>query len=414
MSEAKQGRLRRGVGLTAEEMRHVLGLSGVFSLRLLGLFLVLPVLSVYALSLKGATPFLAGLTVGFYGLAQLMMQVPSGVLSDRLGRKPVIVAGLAVYATGSLVAATSHGIYGLLAGRFIQGCGAIASVVLALITDLTRDEVRGRAMAMVGIGIGMSFMVGFGAGPLLAARYGVPFLFFIVAGLDTLAIAYLLGFVPSPPTRRGSTASMRDLGAILSDRNLVSLYAVMFILHLGLTAVWVVTPKILLERWDQRHVWHVYLPMILIAGLLMLPAMGLAEAKQRLRTLLAVGMAIGAAGLLAMALAGGAPKATAIGLVVFFVGFNLIEPVLPSLVSRFAPADRRGSAMGFFNMSQFTGAFCGGALGGFALGHGRSVLYWVLLAACVPWAWLASRVEAPPLRKPAEDLEADIAAAEGA
>lgn len=395
----KPGRLRRGVGLTNEEMRHVGGLSGIFALRLLGLFLVLPVLSVYALGLKGATPFLAGLAVGFYGLAQTGMQVPFGMLSDRFGRKPIIVLGLSIYVVGSVVAALSHGIYGLLLGRFMQGMGAISSVLLALIADLTRDEVRGRAMAFVGIAIGMSFTLGFVAGPILAARHGVPFLFWVLAGLDAFAIVYLLSFIPSRPLKRASAVKLSDLGTVLGNRNLVALDGVMFLMHMGLTAVWVVTPSILLEHWARRNIWHVYLPMILLAGGIMLPAMGFAEAKQRLRTLLAAGMALAGAGFLVLALAPGHAHAAAWGLITYFVGFNLMEPVLPSLVSRFAPEDLRGSAMGLFNMSQFMGAFCGGALGGFALGHGRFVLYWILLAACPPWAWLASRVEAPPLRR---------------
>lgn len=406
-----QSRLRRGVGLTNEEMRHVAGLSGIFSLRLLGLFLVLPVLSVYAMGLQGATPFLAGLSVGFYGLAQTGMQLPFGMLSDRWGRKPVIVMGLLIYVVGSVVAATSHGIYGLLLGRFMQGMGAIASVVLALIADLTRDEVRGRAMAFVGIAIGMSFTLGFILGPILAARKGVPFLFWLVACLDLLAVVYLLTCIPSHPPKRSSSVTLKDLGTVLHDRNLASLDGVMFLLHMGLTAVWVVTPAILLEHWDRRHMWHVYLPMILLAGGIMLPAMGFAEAKQRLRTLLGAGLATAAAGLVVLALAPGHPTAAATGLIIYFIGFNLMEPVLPSLVSRFAPEEMRGSAMGLFNMSQFIGAFCGGALGGFALGHGRYILYWILLAAALPWAWLASRVEAPPRRKPVEDLTADVSAA---
>ncbi len=406
-----QSTLRRGVGLTNEEMRHVGGLSGVIALRLLGLFLVLPVLSVYALGLRGSTPFLAGLAVGFYGLAQMIMQAPAGILSDRFGRKPVIVAGLLIYVGGSMLAALSHGIYGLLAGRFLQGLGAISSVILALIADLTRDEVRGRAMAFVGIGIGLSFTLGFVVGPILAARHGVPFLFWVLAALDAFAIVYVLALIPSRPPKRAAAVTRGNLAIVLRDRNLVSLDAVMLLMHMGLTAVWVVTPAILLDHWSRRGIWHVYLPMILLAGFIMLPAMGFAEAKQRLRTLLAAGLTLAAAGLAVLAFSPGSARLTAAGLIVYFVGFNLMEPVLPSLVSRFAPEELRGSAMGLFNMSQCLGNFCGGALGGFALGHGRYVLYWVLLAACLPWVWFASRVEAPPRRKLAQDLEADVAAA---
>ena len=398
MVKTKGDALRRGVGLTREELGHVFGLSGIFALRLLGLFLVLPVLSIYAKDLRGATPFLAGLAVGLYGLAQMCLQLPFGLLSDRFGRKPMIAVGLAIYAGGSVVAALSTSIWGLMLGRFIQGSGAISSVVLALIADLTREEVRGRAMAVVGISIGVSFTLGFVLGPLLSARYGTPFLFWLVACLDSLAIAYLMLRVPNPPPRQASAGFTTGLSVVMKDRNLSALNATMFLLHMGLTAVWVVTPSLLLEHWARKDMWHVYLPMILLAGGIMLPAMGLAEAKQRLRTLLAAGMAVAAVGMLVLGLSPGAPQLTAIGLVIFFVGFNLMEPVLPSLVSRFAPAERRGGAMGMFNMSQFFGAFVGGATGGYFLGHGRFGLYWTLLALCVPWAWAASRLEAPPAR----------------
>ena len=393
----------RGVGLTAREMRDVAGLSGIFSLRLLGLFLVLPVLSAYALKLEGATPFLAGVAVGLYGLAQTIMQVPFGMLSDRLGRKPVIAAGLLIYAAGSIIAATSDGIVGLLLGRFCQGAGAIASVVVAMIADLTRDEVRGRAMAFVGISIGMSFALGFIAGPIIAAHKGVPAIFWLVAALDLAAIGYVVAFVPGVPPKRSASVSFGDLGAIVKDRNLSALDMVMFLMHMGLTAVWVVTPLLLLEHWQRRDMWHIYLPMIILAGLIMLPSVGIAEAKKRLRTLIGVGMVVSAAGMLLLALSPGRPMVTAAGLIVYFIGFNLMEPVLPSLVTRFAPEELRGTAVGVFNMSQFLGAFCGGALGGFFLGHGRFGLYWALLALCIPWAWAASRLEAPPVRaKPVE------------
>ncbi|MBI2361909.1 MAG: MFS transporter [Elusimicrobia bacterium] len=401
MSESKG---IRGVGLTPDELRHVVGLSGVFALRMLGLFLVLPVLSIHAKGLLGATPFLAGMAVGFYGLSQTFFTVPMGLLSDRIGRKQVIVGGLLVYAAGSVISATSHSIGMLLLGRFIQGAGAISSAVIAMVADLTREEVRGRAMAVVGISIGASFALGFGVGPVISGHYGVPSLFWITGLLDLCAVAYIIAFVPKPPVEHRAAVSFRHLGSILSDRNLLSLNILMFILHVSLTAMWVVTPHILLERWERRQMWHVYLPMILLAGLIMLPAMGLAEAKKKLKVLLGAGIAVCAAGNLVLALSAGRPLQSAAGLVVFFVGFNLMEPVLPSLVTRFASPELRGTAVGVFNTSQFLGAFCGGALGGFFLGHGRYGLYWTSLALTVPWAWAAVRLAAPPSRTPVQDL----------
>lgn len=388
----------RGVGLTREELKNVAGLSGIFMLRMLGLFLVLPVLSVHALTLEGATPFLAGLAVGFYGLSQTFFTVPMGMLSDRLGRKKVIVAGLLLYATGSVVAATSGGIGQLLLGRFMQGAGAISSVVIAMAADLTREEVRGRAMAVMGISIGVSFTLGFAIGPVMSAHWGVPSLFWATAVLDLVAIAYLLTSVPTPPSEKPFEVSSAQVKDILKNGNLVSLNVLMFLLHTGLTAVWVVTPNLLLARWDRGDMWRIYLPMILIAGLVMLPAVGLAEAKKKLKLLLYAGIAVSAFGWVVMGISGDDAKMTAIGLIVFFTGFNLIEPLLPSMVTRFAPRELRGTAVGVFNTSQFLGSFCGGALGGYFLGHGKHGLYWTLLVLAVPWTVAAIRLATPPDR----------------
>lgn len=388
----------KGAGLTRTELGHVAGLSGIFMMRMLGLFLVLPVLSVHALTLEGSSPLLAGMAVGFYGLSQTLFTVPMGLLSDRLGRKPVIAAGLLLYAFGSVVAATSGGIGQLLLGRFLQGAGAISSAVIALAADLTREEVRGRAMAVMGISIGVSFTLGLGLGPVLSARWGVPSLFWTTAALDLVAIAYLFTMVPTPAREKPLGVSWSHVGDILRDRNLFALDELMFLLHMGLTAVWVVTPKLLLAHWDRGELWKVYLPMIVVAGGVMLPSVAIAESKKKLKELLYAGIAVSAAGWALMGASGADAAATALGLIIFFVGFNLIEPILPSLVTRFAPKELRGTAVGVFNTSQFLGSFCGGTLGGYFLGHGRHGLYWTLLALAVPWAWAALRLARPPER----------------
>jgi MFS family permease len=385
----------RGLGLTGRELRDVAGLSGIFALRLLGLFMLMPVLSVYALSLNGSTPMLAGMAVGAYAISQLVLQVPFGMLSDRWGRKKVIALGLAIYAAGSVVAAMSTSIHGLLLGRFLQGSGSIASVVIAMVADITREEVRGRAMAVVGMSIGASFAAGFLLGPVLGARYGVASLFWLLASLDTLAIFYLTFVIPAPAHIKKTGVSAAQLETILKDRNLTGLDALMFLLHLSMTSVFVVTPVLLHETWTNQELWKVYLPMILAGGLLMLPAMAYAESKKRLKLLLASGIAVCFVGECLLAAAAIDQRYVVAGIIVFFVGFNFIEPGLPSLVTRFAPSALRGTSVGVFNMSQFLGAACGGALGGFFLGHGRYGLYLMLAALCLPWMALALRLEDP-------------------
>ncbi len=379
-----------GASLTREEIKSVLGLSVIFGLRLLGLFLLLPVLSPYARGLAGATPFLAGLAVGAYGLSQMVLQIPVGLMSDRWGRIKVLVVGQLVYALGAALAARTHSIHTLLAARMIQGAGAIASVVVAMIADVTRDEVRTQAMMFVGISVGLSFMAGFLFGPLIAARWGVPMIFWALAVLDVIGAIYLWTCLEEPKHHVRSDLSVAHLRTALTDRNLLNLDLLNFCLHCGLTATFVVTPFALRERFGAAGTGKVYGPMILIGALMMGP-LRMAEKRKRLRELLISGLAVSTAGYLILSMY---PKGTAwlvAGIIVFFAGFNLQEPTLPSLVTRFAPSSLRGSAVGAFSMAQFFGSFCGGALGGWFLGHGPSDLFVVLpfLAATAAIACLA-------------------------
>lgn len=382
-------------GLTREELRDVLGLSAIFALRLLGLFLLLPVLSVYAHGLAGATPFLAGLAVGAYGLSQTVLQVPVGILSDRFGRKPVIAAGLLIYAAGCVAAAKSSTIGGLIAGRLIQGSGSIAAVVLAMVADVTRDEVRTRAMAIVGMSIGLSFTLGFIFGPILAAHYGVNSIFWLIACFDLAALAYMAAVIPEPAHHKRSEASLAHVATVLKDRNLAALDLLMFILHVGMTSVFVVTPFFLAAHFLKHDLWKVYGPMILLGGGVMLPAMFWAETRKKLQELLFLGILVAGGGFFLLAAGDQGTAFLVGGLIVYFIGFNLIEPALPSLVSRFAPLSLRGTALGVFNMSQYMGAFCGGAVGGLFLGRHPFWLYPFLILLCIPWAWAASRLDNP-------------------
>ncbi|OIO06627.1 MAG: hypothetical protein AUJ52_11960 [Elusimicrobia bacterium CG1_02_63_36] len=384
--------------LTGQEVKDVLGLSGIFGLRMLGLFLVLPVLSIHAREL-GATPMLAGLSVGIYGLAQTLLQVPFGTLSDRFDRKSVVAVGLLLFVAGSVVCASARTPAVLVAGRFLQGAGAIASVIIAMVADRTRDEVRGRAMALIGMSVGVSFGFGILLGPVLSVKFGVPAIFWGIAASGLFAIVYLYAVLPPVEERPQSPATWAKSLELLAHRDLLCLDALMFVLHLGMTAVFVVGPFLMLEHWTKPELWKIYLPMILAGGGLMFPAVAVAEIRNAMKGLIGAGIAVSAVGFLLLALSAGSASLVAAGMIVYFVGFNFIEPALPSLVTRVAPVQLRGTAVGLFNMSQFFGAFCGGAAGGWFLGHARNALFWSLLGLCVPWLLALWGFTAPAPRK---------------
>ncbi|MBI4055228.1 MAG: MFS transporter [Elusimicrobia bacterium] len=390
------------VSLNAREWRVTLGLGGVFALRMLGLFLVLPVLSLYAYGLAGATPFLAGVSVGIYGLTQALFQIPFGALSDLWGRKQMIVLGLLIFALGSTVAAFSQGIYGLLLGRALQGSGAVASVVIALLADLTREEVRARSMAVVGMCIGLSFGLGVLGGPLWSARYGVASLFILTAVLCVLGILYLLLGIPDATpivASESSRISPTNFLRVLRDSNLFTLDLGMFLLHGGMTAVFVVTPFLLKEHYPRQEFWKAYVPMILIGGGAMFPAVYWAETRGRIKEFLLAGSAIMVLGFGILWGFSFERAGLVSGLVVYFIGFNFLEPILPSLVTRCAHPSLRGTAVGVFSTGEFLGAFVGGALGGWFLGHGVQALFPCLGILAFFWMAVAwKRLQVPAYR----------------
>jgi MFS family permease len=362
------------IPLTPRERRAVGGLAGIFALRLLGLFLILPVFALYAERLQGQTPFLVGLALGIYGLTQGLLQIPYGMVSDRLGRKPVIVAGLLVFAAGSVIAALADTIYGVLLGRALQGAGAISAVVMALIADLTRPESRTKAMALVGMTVGASFVLALILGPVLNNLWGVPGLFWLTAALAVAGIGVLGWWVPAP-TRQPATVAPevrpRQLLKVLRNARLLRLNVGIFILHSVLTAVFVVIPVALVKHADfpLRQHWEVYLPVMLLSAVFLFPLIMLAERKRRFRLVFA-----GAVLLLAFAQAllwAGYQSlgAVIIGLFLFFTAFNVLEAMLPSLISKIAPAHAKGAALGVYSSFQFLGAFVGGAVGGWLYGR---------------------------------------------
>lgn len=358
--------------MNALERRSVTSLALLYNFRMLGLFMVLPLLALYAIDFEGATPTLIGIALGAYGLTQACLQIPFGWLSDRVGRKPVIIGGLFVFAVGSIVAALADSIYGIIAGRALQGAGAIASSVMALVADLTRQEQRTKAMAIVGASIGLAFAVALALGPVLAAFGGLEAVFGFTALLALSGIAIVTWQVPDPP-RIGMTyaevgARPGLIGLALRNPTLLRLDAGIFTLHFILMASFQVVPGVLetgIGIAREQH-WQVYLPAVLLSVLGILPLMRLAEkgGRPHFVFLSSIGLLFLALALLGMVRE---PWLFYAALWLFFVGFNYMEAVLPSMVSKAVDPAGKGTALGIFSTAQFLGIFAGGASGGWVL-----------------------------------------------
>lgn len=373
------------------ERRTVVSLALLYAFRMLGLFMVLPVLMLYGDEYRHATPMLLGLALGAYGFSQALLQIPFGVLSDRIGRKPVIAAGLLVFTLGSVVAAQADTVYELVLGRLLQGGGAIAGAVMALLADLTAEENRTKAMATIGAAIGASFSLALVIGPLLAAWGGMSAIFWLTALLGLVGLWVLWALVPTvqrPPRRRRDVGAVPELiRQVLANRELLRLNFGIFVLHFVLMAAFLVLPGILeqdLGRAREDH-WYVYLPLLAGAFVAMLPFIILAEKHRRMKPVFLGAIALLGACLLALNL----PPSPALVLTLlffFFMAFNLLEATLPSLVSKTAPAGGKGTATSIYASCQFFGAFAGGALGGMLLQWwGNSAL--LVLAALLALTW---------------------------
>ncbi len=387
--------------MSAREIRAGVSLASIFGLRMLGLFLILPVFAVHARALPGgADPAAVGLALGIYGLTQACLQIPFGVAADRLGRKPVIVAGLLLFAAGSVIAARAEDLAWLTVGRAVQGAGAISAAATALLADCTRDEHRTQAMAMVGAAIGLAFASSLIGGPPLYAAVGLDGMFYLTALLALAAIVVVLWVVPEAPPRIARDPSLRWRDVVL-EGELLRLNVGNFTLHAVQMAMFVVVPAMLVERGLPlaQHGW-IYLPVVLASFALMMPAIAVAERRGRQRALL-----LGAIRLLAVVQAGLgwlAPSVPwlAAWLLLFFVGFNILEATLPSLVSRLAPAAHKGLALGAYGTTQSIGLFVGGAAGGWLARHfGAGGVFVCAAAALAAWAIVASGMRAPPARR---------------
>ncbi len=379
--------------LNALEKRSIFALASVYGLRMFGLFLILPVLAIYARELEGATPLLMGMALGVYGISQALFQIPFGILSDRFGRKPIILLGLLIFAFGSVVAAVSDTIGGVIAGRALQGAGAIAAVVLALTSDLTRESQRTKAMAMIGMTIGLAFMLALVAAPWLTFLIGVPAMFGMTAILAMLSMIVIIKVVPTPVQTRNLDVRPVPVQMLQLLRNpqLLRLDTGIFILHFVLTAMFVCVPIILLQELGlqtQEH-WSVYVPALLVSVIFMVPLIILSAKKHLIRRIFFAAVCILiVAQVMLIARPMGVIGLT-VSLFVFFWGFNLLEAMLPSLVSRVSPAACKGSAMGVYNTFQFLGIFFGGFLGGALYGQfGVNAVFALCAVLLVVWAYL--------------------------
>lgn len=385
--------------MNESERRAAGSLAVVFAARLLGLFMIYPVFVPYAHGLRGATPEMIGLTLGAYGLTQGLLQIPYGLLSDHFGRKIMITIGLLFFAAGSVIAARAISIEGVLLGRVVQGAGAVGSVILALLADLTRPEVRTRAMAMVGVTIGLAFVVAIVLGPVFNAVVGVSGIFWLTALLALVGIAVTHGAVPQPHSRgiqREAEAVPALFGHVLKNRELLRLDAGIFSLHAILTATFLAVPAVMAATFGlgTRNEWMIYLPVLAASVALMVPAVILAERGGRMKEVFIAAILMLFAAVLALGFARRDATVMLAALTVFFTAFNSMEAMLPSLVSRFAPPYAKGTAMGIYSSLQFLGIFVGGAVGGIALAwDGPTGVF--IFAAFVALTWFGVAVTMP-------------------
>lgn len=395
--------------MTPSERRASFSLAGLFMCRMLGLFLLLPVFAVAAQGLPGGTdPARVGLALGMYGLTQAFMQIPFGIASDKWGRRPVVVFGLILFVLGSIVCALSDDLFWITIGRAIQGSGAISAAVTAWLADATRDHVRTKAMAMIGVSIGITFAISLVLAPLLVGWGGLPGLFWTIAALGVAALGVAAWIVPAAPPTPPSTGKI-PFRTVLLNPDLLRLNLGVFTLHLIQVALFVVVPATLVRigGLEASTLWRVYLPVIVVSFLVMVPIIGVTERfsthRQTMRG------AVGALLLVCIALVWAQAHyvALVIALTAFFSVFNVLEAMQPSLVSRVAPPTVKGLALGFYNTSQAAGLFAGGALGGYLSSHVSSSAVYVLAAAlAVIWLIATWRLTPLPPRRTARQAAA--------
>lgn len=409
-------------GMSAVELRASMSLASIYGLRMLGMFLILPIFSIYAETLPGGdNHLLIGLALGAYGLTQAIFQLPFGMASDRYGRKRVIYIGLLLFVVGSFIAGFAQDLYMVIFGRAIQGAGAVSAAITALVADLTREDQRTKAMAMIGGTIGATFALSLILGPALNQWIGVPGIFFLTGVLATLAMLVIKYLVPDPQTSRFHTdaeASPNKLREVLADTQLLRLNFGIFALHAAQMAMFVVVPFAIKSSsgLSENDHWMIYLPIMVVSFALMVPAIIYGEKRARLKQVFVGAIAVM---LLAQLMFAGSVHyfwGIVASLAIYFIGFNVLEASLPSLISKIAPAAAKGTAIGVYNTSQSFGIFVGGALGGY-LSHyyGFAAVFIFCSVLMALWLIFALTMRTPPAVKSKlyhlQDMSAQRAAA---
>jgi predicted MFS family arabinose efflux permease len=380
-------------------IKQILPLSLIVALRFFGLFIVLPVLSIYALDMEGATPFLAGLVVGGYALTQAAFQVPFGMMSDKFGRKQILLFGTLIFIAGSVIAALSDNIYMLLLGRFLQGAGAIGSVVSAMIADLVKEEQRAHAMAIMGGTIALSFAAAMVIAPIVGGNWGIENLFWLTAILSVMSIVILFTSVPKPPHIVHSYSEKESkFFEVFKDKALTRMY-ITFLFHSSImTMAFFIIPIVMTHPiaeggfgWEKAALWKVYVPAMIFGLLSLAPAAIFGEKYGKGKEIFMISVAIIFVGFLAMGFAT-APWLFIVGVVLFFIGFNMFEPLLQSFVAKFAKVHQKGAALGVANTFAYTGIFLGGILAGYLMQHyNRETLAMVVAGISILWfIWVAT------------------------
>ena len=389
-------------GLNNIEKRAAFSLAAVFGLRMLGLFMILPVFAIYGEQLQGYSPMWIGLAIGAYGLTQAMLQIPMGILSDKYGRKPIILIGLSIFFLGSIVAAMSDTIYGVVFGRALQGTGAIASAILALAADLSREEQRPKVMATIGMFIGLSFTIAMVIGPIVADAFGLSGLFWFIAILTLFAMLLIQFMVPSSVNKgpRGDSVALpAQLKKLIFHSQLSRLNFGVFTLHMAMTACFITLPKQFVASGLQlEDHWQLYLPTLIGSFFLMVPFMIWAIKKQKEKQMLSVSVLLLTLALFLLWYLPISLEGLIVLVIMFFTAFNYLEASMPSILSRLAPAGVKGSVMGIYSSSQFLGAFTGGVLGGaIASRFGEQSIF--LAMATISLLWLLASLGMKPLKK---------------
>lgn len=380
--------------------KQVMPLSAIIAMRFFGLFIVLPVISAYSITMNGATPFLVGVVLGGYALTQVVFQVPFGIMSDKIGRKQTILIGIVVFILGSIVCSVSSDIYTLLFGRFLQGAGAIGAVISAMISDLVKEEVRTKAMAMMGGSIAISFSAAMVAGPLVSASFGVGALFDIAAILAFLSLIILYTAVPNPPKIVHKYSEEFNISQILRDSKINKMNVTNFLQKGFMTMAFMLIPVALMKNfgWTFHDLIKVYAPSMVAGIFAMAPAAILAEKKGKFKQVLIAGIVFFMISFLSMGFANN-DILFVVGVILFFIGFNMHEPIMQSLASKYAKVHEKGTVLGIFNAYGYLGTFFGGIAGGLFFNSALHELALAIAAICILWILLIATLPNPTKTK---------------